>query len=326
VIKESYLNITIREELQGLWVHVLGFLFLVSVLVNYQSLGMAFSELIIIVLVFQRLSPSFHAVQKSILDWRRDLPVYEAVSSYIQLIDGNLERHGRLKPSNGCDVVFHNVAFSYEPGKKWMCGVDLKLYPNKTTVVIGKSGAGKSTLIDMYMGLIRPSSGNIVYSGIDSDDIDFDFVRSKVAYVGQSVTLVDGNIYENLLLNTMMCDFTYQEIIDTLRLVGLADLDGYNGCVLDYEVGENGGNLSGGERQRLLLARALLRQPEVLILDEPTSSLDESSKELVLNVIDSLHGEITIVIVTHALDVVGLGDYVYEVQKGQIIDRTLSFQ
>lgn len=317
----SYLNLTIREEGQGYWVQALSFIFIVLVLFNYSALNISFSELILIVLIFQRLSPSFQAFQKSILDWKRDLPAYDSIKERIKNIDKSIELSGNLLLEPEINVKFENVSFSYNKNDIGLQGVTLNFEPYKTTAIIGESGSGKTTLIDLYVGLIRPSSGEILYNNIVHSDIDYEKFRLNIAFVGQGITLIDGTIKENLLLHEDIKEkFTPDDILESLKLVGLYDFVINKKEGLDFNVGENGSKLSGGQRQRLLIARGILRKTEIFILDEPTSNLDIDSQNEVYKAIESLHYKATIILITHSIKNARGLDFIYQIDKGKIFN------
>lgn len=313
LVRKNYLKIVFREQLQGLWTVAIGLLFLVTILYNYQYLNIAFSELLVIVLVFQKLSPAYQAVQKSLLDMRRELPTHDAAKSVLDDISNSIEPIGKAKALSPVDVYFENVYFSYNTSGKNLESLTMSFPSKTTTAIIGKSGSGKTTLVDLYLGLLRPDQGNIYYSGVSHKNLDYHDLRSKIAYVGQNVTLIDGTIYDNLIINQNALNFTEVDIRNSLEMVGLNEFS--NEESLYSYIGENGSKLSGGERQRLLIARAILTKSEILILDEPTSSLDSESRKSMYSLLESLNGKITIILITHSVAEAKGVDFVFKVDK-----------
>jgi ABC-type multidrug transport system fused ATPase/permease subunit len=315
----SYFNLSLREEIQGFWVQSISFIFLVIVMFNHNALDITFSELILIVLLFQRLSPSFQAVQKSILDWKRDLPAYDSIKNKLEKIDNSIEPLGSITLESKVSVRFENVFFSYNDNSIGLKDVNLNFESGKTTAIIGESGSGKTTLIDLYLGLIRPNSGKIFYNNTIHSDINYNQLRSIIAYVGQSITLIDGTIYENLVLHEDSKDnINDNDIENSLKAVGLLKFVMEKEEGLDFQVGENGSKLSGGQRQRLLIARGILRNTEIFILDEPTSNLDSESQNEVYEAIESLRNKVTIILITHAIKYAKGVDFIYEIDNGKI--------
>tara|TARA_B100000795_G_C22802489_1_gene442687 strand:+ start:906 stop:2573 length:1668 start_codon:yes stop_codon:yes gene_type:complete len=315
----SYFNLSLREEGQGFWVQSISFIFIVVMMFNHKALNVTFSELVLIVLIFQRLSPAFQAIQKGVLDWKRDLPAYESIKNRLEKIDRSIEPMGSKTLKSNVSVRFNNVFFSYNKNDIGLKEVTLSFQSNKTTAIIGESGSGKTTLIDMYLGLIRPDSGEIYYNNIVHSDLDFNHLRSKIAYVGQGITLIDGTIYENLLLHENSIDnINNDDIEKSLKSVGLLNFVMEKDEGLDFYVGENGSKLSGGQRQRLLIARGMLRNTEIFILDEPTSNLDIESQNEIYNVIEALHNKVTIILITHAVKYLTNVDFIFQIDKGKI--------
>ena len=320
LVRKNYLKIVLREQLQGLWTVAIGLLFLVTILYNYQYLNIAFSELLVIVLVFQKLSPAYQSVQKALLDMRREIPVHDALKSTLKNITNSIEPIGKVKALCPVDVSFENVFFSYSSGGKNLESVTMSFPPKTTTAIVGKSGSGKTTLIDLYLGLLRPNNGQIYYNGIDHNNLDYDDLRSKISYVGQNITLVDGTVYENLLLHEdAIKNIKHDDIEKSLKAVGLLKFVMEKEEGLDFLVGENGSKLSGGQIQRLLIARGLLSNTEIFILDEPTSNLDIESQNEVYDAIESLHNKVTIILITHSIKYAKGVDFIYQIDNGKAI-------
>ena len=290
---------------------------------NHKVLNVTFSELILIVLIFQRLSPSFQAIQKGVLDWKRDLPAYDSIKNSLKNIDLSIEPIGNKTLKSKVSVNFDSVFFSYNKNNIVLEDINLNFESNKTTAIVGESGSGKTTLIDMYLGLIRPDSGEIYYNNIAHHDLDYNQLRSKIAYVGQGITLIDGTLYENLLLHeNSIVNIKNDDIEKVLKAVGLLKFVKEKEEGLDFYIGENGSKLSGGQRQRLLIARGMLRNTEIFILDEPTSNLDIESQNEIYNAIESLHNEATVILITHTVKYAKGVDFIYQIDKGKIVKIT----
>lgn len=220
------------------------------------------------------------------------------------------------------NIEFQNVNFSYPTlGNASVSGISLKITPGKTIAFIGPSGAGKSTLVKLMVGLYQPTSGNVLYNGISSRDIDIKSIREKIGYVSQETQLFSGTIRENLtFVNPQAQD---EDCLMVLERAQAKNILIRTGLGLDTKIGEGGIKLSGGERQRIAIARALLRNPDLLIFDEATSSLDsitEKSITKTIQEIDRTKKDSITVLVSHRLSTVLHADEIYVLEKGKIIE------
>ena len=318
----KYFKLTLRDELQGYWIHILGFGFLVTLLAFFQTFNLDFSELIVLVLVFQRLSPAYQGTQKGYLDFRRDVPAYNLMMKRINAIRENRENNGDQLIEPRCNIEFKDVSFRYVKQESVLQNVSFDINPNEAVMIIGESGSGKSTILDLITGLLRPSSGNILYDGLESQSVNFEKFRENISYVGQDVTIQDGTILENIALGTDRA-ISKDLINDIKAILSKVRLDAFandNKDGVHYEVGENGSNLSGGQVQRLLLARALFRKPSILILDEATSSLDTKTDKQINEVLEDIKGESAIILVTHKLNNLDLADKIIFLKNGELCE------
>ena len=319
---KKYFNITIREELQGYWIHILGFGFLVTLLAFFETFNLGFSELIVLVLVFQRLSPAYQGTQKGYLDYRKDIPAYHLMINRIDAIIENRENNGNEIVKPNCDIEFKNVSFWYLNPDMVLKDITFTINSNETIMIIGESGSGKSTILDLITGLLRPSKGKILYDSNEAESVNFKKFRENISYVGQDVTIQDGTILENIALgsSTNVSPNLISEVRSVLGKVRLQTFESESKDGVYYEVGENGSNLSGGQVQRLLLARALFRKPSILILDEATSSLDTKTDKQINEVLKDIKGQSTIILVTHKLNNLDLADKVVFLKGGKLCE------
>lgn len=184
-----------------------------------------------------------------------------------------------------------------------------------TTAIIGPTGCGKTTLLDLLTGLNRPDTDQVLADGVPLDARP-DW-HLGLAYVPQESSILDGTVRENLTWGDNESD--EQEIETALDQAAAADFVARLPLGLDTRVGERGVRLSGGEKQRLALARALLRQPVLLVLDEATSALDRENQQIILDSLRSLHGHMTVLIVTHRYEeMLGLVDGIIRIESGRV--------
>jgi len=325
VVKNSakkYFNLTFREEAQAYWNHILTFGFLVILLAFYETFNLNFSQLIVLVLVFQRLSPAYQGTQKGYLDYRKDIPAYNLMMNRIEKISQNIEKNGDIEVNPFPEIFFKNVGFYYDSNTHVLKELSFSIKPKETLIIIGESGSGKSTILDLVTGLLRPTSGEIYFNKSDSTKVNFKKYRQNISYVGQEVTILDGTVLDNVLLGLKDEDVAdlKPQAANVLSLVHLDKFVEDNKDGLHYETGENGSNLSGGQVQRLLLARALFRNPSLLILDEATSSLDAKTDKHINETLNNIKRETTIVLVTHKLNNLSLADKIIFLKDGRIAE------
>ncbi len=223
---------------------------------------------------------------------------------------------GRRIPHLRKSIDFRNVRFSY-PDKPVLDGVSFSVPAGRTTVFIGPSGAGKTTIVDLVTGLYLPQEGEIRIDGAPLQELDLHAWRSMIGYVPQELILLTGTVRDNLTLGTEADDAALRE---ALELAGAAGFVAELPAGLDTDLGERGLKLSGGQRQRLSLARALVRRPKLLILDEVTSALDPETERRLVGQIGGLAGRggMTIIAITHTTAWLSAADQVLRLEGGRI--------
>ena len=201
--------------------------------------------------------------------------------------------------------------------------VNIQIPVNKMIAFVGESGAGKSTLIDTLTLLLKPQNGNIYIDGIDSSEIKVSSWRSQIGYVSQETVVFDDTVANNICLwkGDYENDPDVRDRVEKAAQRAYAD-EFIQNMSLGYQtvVGDRGVRLSGGQRQRLFIARELYKNPNLLILDEATSSLDTESERYIQKSIDALKGSMTVVIIAHRLSTIKNSDLIYVLEKGQIIE------
>ena len=215
-------------------------------------------------------------------------------------------------------VCFSEVIFGYEDGTPVLNNISFDIHPGKTVALIGPSGAGKSTTVQLLLRFFDPQYGKIQIDGDDLKSLDLESYLSQVALVPQETLLFGGTIRENILYGKL--DATDTEIIEASKSANAHEfiVEFSNGY--DTLVGEKGTKLSGGERQRIAIARALLKNPKVLVLDEATSALDNQSEMLIQDALEKLMaGRITFII-AHRLSTVHNADKIIVLDKGKVVE------
>ena len=255
----------------------------------------------------QTVSADIHAALPFVQQLQEELASYQASA----VVD-----HGAPVDTLGT-LALENVSFAYVPGQLVLKNISIEIDPREVVGVIGPSGSGKSTLVQLLLGLRSPTSGRVLADGREVALFSRAEWARKVTFVPQDAHLVAGTISDNIRF--YRDDITQAEIEQAARLANLHDdvsgfPEGY-----DRQVGEGGGQLSGGQQQRLIIARALVEQPEMLVLDEPTSALDVRSESAIRATIEQLRERMTIVIIAHRLSTLNICDRLMVIQDGELV-------
>jgi len=304
----------------------------IFVLVAFEADVEPAAILLLLVLV-ARLSRSVQTVSRASLQLANLLPAVGDVTRLTETAIANAEHLGLAEEARGVAGETHapefhmprpgdplveliGVSYTYPGSERGLQAVTLRVPAGSVTAVTGRSGAGKSTLVDVVLGLLRPSSGEVRVAGTVIDTALLPWWRQRVAYVPQETVLFPGSVRDNLTWSAHG-KIDDEAIWGTLRRAAAdfaADLpDG-----LDTMLGDRGVRLSGGERQRLAIARALLRDPALLVLDEATSALDDETEAEVLATLRSLVPAVTVLVVAHRRSTLESADHVIRVEDGSV--------
>ena len=221
------------------------------------------------------------------------------------------------------NIEMKNITFRYNvDGPEVLSDADLEIPCNKSVGIVGESGAGKSTISDILLGLLTPEKGRILIDGIDTKEIS-ESLANVMGYVPQTVYLLDDTVRRNIAFGIADSDISDEKVWSALKRAQLEEYVKDLDDGLDTMVGERGVRFSGGQRQRIAIARALYREPRLLIMDEATSALDGGTENEVMEAIEKLHGDITMVIIAHRLSTIAKCDRVYEIKDGKahIVDK-----
>ncbi|WP_333497051.1 type I secretion system permease/ATPase [Kluyvera sp. CHPC 1.251] len=215
-------------------------------------------------------------------------------------------------------IEFRDVTFHY-PQNQYMSlnGISLKIEPGEKVGIIGRSGSGKSSLAKLLVGFYQPDEGTILIDGIDARQLDVHDVRHNIGYAPQDIHLFSGTLRDNLLSGASYVD--EETMLRAATLAGVHEFARRHPSGYNMQVGERGMNLSGGQRQAVALARALLLDPPVLLMDEPTSSMDNTSEDLIKKALTPLVSNKTLLLVTHRASLLTLVDRLIILDNGKII-------
>jgi len=301
---------------------VIGFAMLVLVM---MGLGRQLNALIPVLGLFAaaafRLLPSVNRILNCIQSVQFSLPVINILYGEVhQLEDTPVPERQALMPFRK-ELALINVSFQYPKADGLaLAGVSLAIPPGTSVGFVGTSGAGKSTLVDLVLGLLTPSGGQITVDGVDIQS-NIRGWQDQIGYVPQVIYLTDDTLRRNVAFGLQDGEIDEAAVRRAIRAAQLEEFVASLSQGLETQVGERGVRLSGGQRQRIGIARALYHNPPVLVLDEATSSLDLATEQGVMDSVNALHGEKTVLIVAHRLSTVSHCDRLYKLERGKVVEE-----
>lgn len=271
---------------------------IVVIYICIHFLNYPFAEFLFLAILFYRLVSRLGQIQVT-MQKLAGLQAY--YWSARRLLDGARSKAEFLNPNGQHPhlrkgIAFRGVSFGYN-SKLVVENLTLAIPTKSVTVIYGPSGVGKSTLIDLVTGLLQPTAGQVMIDDLDLAVCDLKAWRSQIGYVSQESILLQGSVYQNVTLGDPTIDRT--TVKQALRQAGAWDFVASLPQEMDTLLEERGSNLSGGQRQRIAIARAIVRQPELLVLDEPTASLDAATELEICHNIQDISRDTTIVVVSH---------------------------
>ncbi len=328
-INGEYTDISVREQRAGSWFHIfMGLIMEVGPLLIYFAGGylilktdsaLTIGDITVVVALVNRLYFPVRTLLNLHVDFTRSLALFVRIFDYYDRKQEIVNGDNPQKPDlSEVDVEFQNVEFSYDNKKPILKGVNFHLPHGKTYAIVGSSGAGKSTIINLIPRLYDVTNGQVKIAGVNVKDFDLTYLRKSIGIVTQDTYLFNGTIMENLLY--AKTDATEDEIYSACKTANIHQFimslpDGYNTIV-----GNRGLKLSGGEKQRVSIARVLLKNPEILILDEATSSLDSISENAIQEAFDKLTVGRTCLVIAHRLSTVLGADKIMVIEEGKITE------
>ena len=319
VLKKILINQSLmRFELQA---------FISAALVSILYLAVKFlmvdiSILLIFLYIIMRITPKFFSFQGQYYSYVAHKPSLDIIDDLISSSFKNKELiNSDSIPFEGIEegIEFDNVTYSYPNSEaNAVTNASFKIKPRNFIAIVGPSGAGKSTILDLCIGLMRPTKGKIKVDGKDLYGLNINSHRKTLGFVSQESIFFDGTIKENLFLNR---EFDNKLADKCLEIAQIKDFIKQLPSGLNSQVGEGGSNLSGGQKQRLSIARALIREPSLLILDEATSSLDSRSEALFQQAIESIASQYTLIVIAHRLSTIKKAQKIYVLDEGRLVEE-----
>ncbi len=333
---QSWVYVALVSQIQRsiLETFLVGSIIIVILVVLLRGAGglSLMSSLALFAVAAIRLMPTINRIISSISNIRYHYPALDVVHNDLNLpnykeIEGsNKEKKAKKKLLLQERIDLENVSFKYPDAKREaLSRVSLSIPKGYSVAFIGPSGAGKTSLVDIILGLLNPTSGKVEVDGRDIKD-NIDSWRQQIGYIPQFIYLSDNTIRRNVAFGIDDVKIDDKKVWKALKYAQLEKFVRKLPDGLDTIVGEHGARLSGGELQRIGIARALYHDPKILVLDEATSHLDIKTEKEIMNTIEALKGEKTLLIITHRPSTIENCDIKYTIKSGKITETTYSQQ
>ena len=256
------------------------------------------------------LSKIYNQTQEVLISMKRVIEI-------IQTEHGNTQSSKQLTTPISGAIEIHKLSFRYNQDQAVLDDLNISVPAGQTVAIVGPSGAGKSTLVNLILQFYQPSTGDIMIDGISLNDYHTDYFRSQLAYVSQDSVLFKGTILENVRFGNL--DASIDAVKQACEEANAWEFINAFPKGLYTKVGDRGTRLSGGQKQRIAIARAILRDPKILILDEATSALDSKSEELVQQALEKIKQNRTTIIIAHRLSTIQSADQIVVLENGNLI-------
>lgn len=274
-----------------------------------ETLKMSFAESFVLIVIFYKLMSGWKVFSQSIMSIAEYEGYFWAVKEEIEKTKREKEvMTGELEYVFSDHITFRAVDFEYIEGQKILNQLSFDIPHNQLTAIVGASGSGKTTIVDLLCKMHEPTGGRIMIDGVDLHDIKTQFWRSQIGYVPQEFFMLNNTLRHNVTLGDDR--FSDEEILSAMRKAGLSMLLTELDEGLNTMVGEKGVRFSGGQRQRISIARALLRRPKLLILDEATTALDPETEKAICQELRGLTQDTTVIAISHQSAILSVADNV----------------
>ena len=332
---EKMIGLHIKQSMAGRWFRVMigtfssigpMLIYLVGGLIMMQvDSTLSVGDITVLVALLSRMYQPVNALLNTQVEVIRSMALFTRIFNYLDM-DVEIENNETaLSPNTfSGNIEFKDVNFGYDDSREILNGINFNLDAGKSIAIVGPSGAGKSTIINLLLRLYDVSSGAITFENHNVKDLDLAFIRDQIGLVTQDTYLFNASILENLMYANPMASFN--EIVEACKKANIHEF--IDSLPLKYEtqVGNRGLKLSGGEKQRLSIARALLKDPTVIVFDEAMSSLDSIAENLIQEAIEPVIKEKTSIVIAHRLSTILAADEILVMDKGEIVERGQHFE
>jgi ABC-type multidrug transport system fused ATPase/permease subunit len=317
-------RINLIQALPRLWLEIVAMGSLASLVVIMLLIGNEVSAIVPVIGLFAfsafRVLPSINKIVNGVQTLRVTRSTIETIHQDLGLLVDEMSLVGSIQ-FEFSSLTTMNLNFRYEMTEQDVLNdVSITVRRGEAVGFVGQSGSGKSTLIDLMLGLLQPHSGLILINGHSIEDVKQSW-QQQIGYIPQTIFLMDDSLRRNIAIGIADNEIDEVAIVEALKSAQLEDFVASLPEGLDTVVGERGVRLSGGQRQRIGIARALYHRPSVLVLDEATSSLDTETERGVMQAVQALQGDKTVIIVAHRLSTVEYCDRLYRLDAGRIVDE-----
>lgn len=320
---DHYVKAKFTEYIPSALLHPIFFIGIAAIVITIYSIYMdRFLLIIPLIGTFAysalKILPRLSSISGSNMQIMNTYPALERIYEFLNETQYNTIKNGTVSFSTlTSDIVFEDVGFQYYEGQDLIKGVNLTIHKNQMTALVGHSGSGKSTIVSLLLRYYDVTKGRITINGIDLREYDIATFLTKVGYVSQDTFIFNASIRENIAFGGQ---YTDDQIAEAARKANIHSFIAALPQAYDAIVGDQGLKLSGGEKQRIAIARALVREPEFLVLDEATSNLDNESEAIVQASINQISETITTFIIAHRLSTIRKADVIYVMSKGRVVE------
>ena len=330
-VNDNVTRLSLKEQRSGKWfLMILGTLSQIGPLLIYFTGGwliisqgdatLTIGTITAMIALVNRLYGPVNSLLNLGVDFTRSLALFTRIFDYYDKEVTIKSKPDAVKPDlSQTEICYDHVTFTYEQKAPILNDVSFEIPSGKMYAIVGPSGSGKSTLVNLLLRLYDVDSGSVSINGTDVRDFDVAYLRANIGVVTQDAYLFNGTIRENLLYAKQ--DATQEELENACKLANIYDFVAAQELGFDAMVGNRGLKLSGGEKQRLSLARVVLKDPKILVLDEATSSLDSISENAIQNALERVMTGRTSIVIAHRLSTVLAADHILVVKDGVIAEQ-----